>query len=75
MTEVNIKLSSMDDVKEFVDITSSKDYPISLELGSTVVNAKSVMCIFGLDLTKTLTLKAECKSAGELQHLLNKFIV
>ncbi len=75
MSEVNIRLNTMSDVKEFVAITSARDYDISLELGDTKVNAKSVMCIFGLDLTKTLKLKADCKNSGELFHQLKKFIV
>ncbi len=75
MTEVNIKLNSMSDVKEFVAITSARSYDISLQLGEKSVDAKSAMSIFGLDLTKTLKLKADCKTAGELFHQLKKFIV
>ena len=66
MTECKIKLGSITDVKEFTKLANSCDYELDLVTGRYTVDARSVMGIFSLDLTKTLTLvihasKEECK--------------
>ncbi len=72
--EKYIKLNTIEEVKQFVEITSSKDYNITLESKTTVVDAKSVLGILGLDLTKPVKLKADCKTEGELTHQLKPFL-
>lgn len=72
--EKYIKLNTIDEVKQLVEITSSKDYEITIESNDTVVDAKSVLGILGLDLTKPVKLKADCKVAGELIHQLRPFL-
>ena len=57
MTERKIKLNSIEDVKEFTSLANSKNYELDLISGRYAVDAKSIMGIFSLDLTKTLTLK------------------
>lgn len=69
-----IKLNTIDEVKQFVEITSAKDYDIKLISKDTVTDAKSIMGILGLDLTKPVKLKADCKVSGELLHQLKKFL-
>ena len=56
MTEKKIKLNSIEDVKEFTSLANSKTYELDLISGRYAVDAKSIMGIFSLDLTKTLTL-------------------
>ena len=72
--EKYIKFNTIDDVKDFVAITSSKEYSITIEAKNTVVDAKSVMCILGLDLTKPVKVKADCQHEGELLHQLKPFL-
>ena len=72
--EKYIKFNTIDDVKDFVAITSSKEYSITIENKNTVVDAKSVMCILGLDLTKPVKVKADCQHEGELLHQLKPFL-
>ena len=72
--EKYIKFNTIDDVKDFVAITSSKEYSITIETKNTVVDAKSVMCILGLDLTKPIKVKADCQHEGELVHQLQPFL-
>ena len=72
--EKYIKFNTIDDVKDFVAITSSKEYSITIETKNTVVDAKSVMCILGLDLTKPVKVKADCQHEGELLHQLKPFL-
>lgn len=54
MIERMIMLNSIEDVKNFVNIAISKDYDIDLNSGKYTVDAKSIMGIFSLDLTKPL---------------------
>ncbi len=72
--EKYIKLNTIDEVKQFVAITSSKDYDIKLVAKNTFVDAKSVMCILSLDLTKPIKLIADCKTEGELLHQIKPYL-
>lgn len=58
MKSVNIALNSILDVKSFVNIVSKCDFDIDLTSGRYVVDAKSIMGIFSLDLTKPIKMDA-----------------
>lgn len=60
MLEVNIFLRTLEDVKCFVNLAMTKDYDMDLTSGKYVVNAKSIMGVFSLDLTKPIRLIACC---------------
>ncbi len=68
-------LDTIDKVREFVDIANSKDYKITLKSGRIVVDAKSIMSVFSLDLTKPVEMAAECKSVFELSRQIGKFVL
>ena len=55
MKSVNIKLNTIEDVRDFVNIISMSDLDADLSSGRYVVDAKSIMGIFSLDLSKPLT--------------------
>lgn len=73
MLEKELMLTNFDDVKKFVEITNSKDYPIELLSGKYVINAKSIMGIFSLDLTKPVTMVAHCDNIAELSRQIAPF--
>ena len=73
MLEKTLMLQSFEDVKKFVEITSAKDYPIELLSGKYIVNAKSIMGIFSLDLTKPVTRVAHCENIAELSRQVAPF--
>lgn len=73
MLEKTIMLSSFDDVKKFVDIACSKDYDIELLSGKYIVNAKSIMGVFSLDLTKPLVVVAHCENNAEFARQMEQF--
>ena len=50
MKVFNIRLSTIEEVRNFVNIVSKYDYEIDLKSGRYVVDAKSIMGIFSLDL-------------------------
>lgn len=74
MLEKYIKFNTIDDVKSFVAVTSTKEYEITLESDKYIVDAKSIVGILSLDLTKPLKMKADCKSSGELLRQLEPFL-
>ncbi|MGI6279256.1 MAG: HPr family phosphocarrier protein [Acutalibacteraceae bacterium] len=73
MLEKYIRLKSIDDVKKFVEIASSKDYDITLESDKYIVDAKSIIGVLSLDLTKPLKVVANCKMVAELSRQLDEF--
>ena len=75
MKTCKIKLSSIQDVREFVDIVTGFDIEIDLSSGRYVVDAKSIMGIFSLDLTTVITLIAHTDDASEVFKRLEKFII
>ena len=73
MLEKTIMLKNFEAVKEFVDIANSKEYDIELMSGKYIVNAKSIMGVFSLDLTKPMVMVAHCDSAAELSRQTSRF--
>ena len=55
MISFDVRLSSVDTVRRFVGITSSSPADIDLEHGNYLVDAKSIMGIFSLDLSAPIT--------------------
>ena len=75
MKKLNISLSSIANVKEFVEIVTMSDFDIDLVSGRYTVDAKSIMGIFSLDLAKPIELVAHTDNADELFEKLKKFAV
>ena len=75
MKACQIKLSSIQDVREFVEIVTGYNFEIDLSCGRYVVDAKSIMGIFSLDLMSEITLTAHTDNESKLFNELKKFIV
>ena len=75
MTEFNVKLTTIEDVKSFVNTVMSFEYDIDLVSGRYAIDAKSIMGIFSIDLEKDLKLIAHTDDAAELKEAVNEFIV
>lgn len=58
MKTFNIMLNSINDVKNFVNIVNKYDFDVDLTSGRYVVDAKSIMGIFSLDLSKPIRVDA-----------------
>lgn len=69
MIEKTIFLNRIEDVKKLVNITMSKPYDIELLSNKYVANGKSIMGIFGLDLTKPVRLVAHANDDELLNEL------
>ena len=74
MKTFNVLLSSINDVKNFVNIVSRFDYDIDLASGRYVVDAKSIMGIFSLDLSKPIAVEVQNDSCDDLVELLKPYI-
>ncbi len=69
MVKAVIKLVSIDDVKEFVKKANEADYDIDLSLGKYTVDAKSIMGIFSLDLSREIGLTVHSDSTDFLDEI------
>jgi len=75
MKSVPIKLSFAEEVKTFVNVASRYDYDMDLRAGRHVVDAKSILGIFSLDLSKPITLEVYAENCDDLLGELKPFIV
>ena len=75
MKEVKIVLSNIQDIRDFVNQVILVDYDVDLIQGRYVVDAKSIMGIFSLDLLSPITLQAQTEYAEDLLSKIEKFIV
>lgn len=73
MLEKTIILKDFEAVKKFVEIANEKSYDIELLSGKYVVNAKSIMGVFSLDLTKPIVMVAHTDSHIELLRQTSPF--
>lgn len=61
-----IKLGTINEVKEFVNTVTQCPYEVDLISGRYTIDAKSLMGIFSLDLTKPIDLAADTEDVEEL---------
>ena len=74
MKAVNIKLSLAENVKTFVNIVSKHPYEIDLRSGRHVVDAKSILGIFSLNLTRPITMEVYDDNCDDLLKALEPFL-
>ena len=58
-TQKKIKLTSIMDVKEFVTVAGDCDFDINIFYNRMVIDAKSILGVLSLDLSKALTVEYE----------------
>ena len=74
MVEETIMLRSIDDVKAFAAIANTKKYDVDIVSGKYLINAKSIMGIFSLDLTHPLNVVAYCDGEDGFLTEIERFI-
>ena len=77
MKTVDISLNSIEKVKNFVNLINRFDYDFDLVSGRYVIDAKSIMGIFSLDLSKPIALNiyADDKNIDEILNELAPYLV
>lgn len=76
MKTVMISLNSIDKVKSFVNAITQFDYDFDLISGRYVIDAKSIMGIFSLDLSKPIDLAIHVESeVDDILEALKPYLV
>lgn len=76
MKSLNISLNSLDKIKNFVGIVSNLDSEIDLISGRYVVNAKSIMAVLSLDLSKDIQMNIyNEKIFDDAKKILQDFLI
>ena len=75
MKAVNIKLSLAENVKSFVNIVNRYPYDVDLRVGRHVVDGKSILGIFSLDLSKPITLEVYADNCEDLMEEIKPFVI
>ena len=57
MSERKIKLTALQDVKEFVNAAEQCDFDIDVFYNRVIIDAKSILGVLSLDLSRELTVK------------------
>lgn len=70
MQEIQISLKSINDVKQFVQTLTMFDGEFELISGKYIVDAKSILGLFSVDLSKPVTLRIEVTDS-KLEDILN----
>jgi phosphotransferase system HPr-like phosphotransfer protein len=73
LKSIKISLQLAQRVKEFVNITQDYAFEILLKSGKYVVDAKSILGIFSLDLSQPIIVEAYDDNCDELMEKLQKF--
>ncbi|MBE5732335.1 MAG: HPr family phosphocarrier protein [Clostridiales bacterium] len=75
MKSVKITLAMAENVKQFVNTVSKYPYDLDLRSGRFLIDAKSLLGIFSLDLSKPLVLEIHNDNCDELLNDLKPFII
>ena len=75
MQTTQILLSTINDVKAFVNTVVRYDFDVDLVSGRYAIDAKSIMGIFSLDLSKPIELQAHTDDATAFFNDIKDFIV
>ena len=73
MKSIPIKLSFAEEVKAFVSIVNRYPYDMDLRAGRHVVDAKSILGIFSLDLGRPIALEVYTDSCDDLERDIAQF--
>ncbi len=75
MKTFNIMLNSINDVKNFVNTVNKYDFDVDLTSGRYVVDAKSIMGIFSLDLSKPIKVEVFSEDSDAFVEEMKEFVI
>ena len=75
MKSVKIELGMAESVKKFVNVLNKYPYEIDLRSGRFLIDAKSLLGIFSLDLSKPVIMEVHDDNCDDLLANLKEFIV
>ncbi len=74
MKSVMIRLSLVENVNKFVNVVSRYPFEMDLRAGRHVVDAKSILGIFSLDLSRPITLDIYSDDCDQLLEDIKPFV-
>ncbi len=74
MVEKKIRLAQMQEVREFVNAAEKCDFDVDISYNRIVIDAKSIMGVLSMDLTKVLTVKYGGNNL-HFENILDKYAV
>lgn len=74
MKSVTILLNTINDVKVFVNMVSKYDFDVDLISGRYAVDAKSIMGIFSLDLSKPIKVEIHSDNCEKFLEEIKPYI-
>ena len=75
MKKTTIKLESIQDVRDFVNLMTTQKVEIDLSSGRYVVDGKSIMGIFSLDLLQPIEMTIHSDDCDDLLAAVKKYEV
>lgn len=75
MKTTTIRIVAINDIKDFVNIVTKYDFEVDLTSSRYVVDAKSIMGIYSLDLSKPIDVKIYSDNCEEFLKEIERFIV
>ncbi len=75
MKTVQIRLSLVENVNKFVNIVGRYPFDMDLRAGRHVVDAKSILGIFSLDLSRPITLEIYSEDCQALLDEIQPFVI
>ena len=73
MVRFTVQFKSITDVKDFVHTVNSYPYDVDLSSGRYVVDAKSIMGIFSLELQRPINIEIHTDNCDDLVEALKPF--
>jgi len=73
MKTFNVAFKSINDVKDFVNISTKFEFDIDLTSGRYIVDAKSIMGIFSLDLSKAIKVEVRSDESDAFYNEVKRF--
>ena len=73
MKKTEIILAGIQDVRDFVNLVVLVDYEVDLAQGRYLIDAKSIMGIFSLDLLSPITVIAHTEYADDFLEKIARF--
>lgn len=68
--EVIVSLNTIQKVKDFVNIIDKFESDVDIEQGKYVINAKSIMAIFSLNLLEPMVAKMDSENEEEMESFI-----
>lgn len=75
MKTINLLLRSINNVKEFVNIVSKYDFEVDLTSDKYVVDAKSIIGIFSMDISKPIKAGIHSDDCDKFLAEIDRFII